>query len=236
MRQIFIVFSLLIICALTYAQPLQPYINMTDSAKQLYHQYAYNKYAFVNGREYLPYYNPTQTTPILEAMMSTGTIYYNGFKYSNLTLGYDSNLDELIAMPKEYISNIPIYVQINKSKVDSFLIKFQSKSYFFKNLSFKNNELPDGYYEIAYKGKYTLMIKHTCLVTEEESVTTYNPNMLSYIVDNNKIYPIRKKKELLNLFEDHKKQIKKRIRQYQVSYIKLSNTQLANIIRYIESF
>ncbi len=235
MRRIFIVLSLLFICVYIYAQPPKSYINQADSAKQLYQNYAYNKYAYVNGREYIAYYNPTQSTPILNAMMSIGTIYHNGFEYSNLKLGYDTNLDELIVMPEMYISTTPIYTQINKSTVDSFLIKFPNETYFFKNFTFKNKDLPDGYYEIAYKGKCTLIIKHTSIISEEESKTLYKPKLLNYIVDNDKIYPITKKKELLNLYEEHKKNIKKRIRQYPVSYEKLSNKQLSDLIHYIES-
>ncbi len=235
MRRFLIVLALLFIFGHTYAQQTLSYINQTDSAKQLYNKYAYNKYGYVNGREYKPYYNPAQTSPILETKMSTGTIYHNGFEYTNLKLSYDTYIDELISMQNINKSNMPEYVQINKTAVDSFLIKFQSKSYFFKNLKFKNNELPNGYYEIAYKGKRTLIIKHTSIKTEVESITKYRPKMLSYIVDNDKIYPINKKKELLSLYVDHKKIIKKRIRQYQVIYEKLSNSQLIDLISYIET-
>ncbi len=231
MIRVFIVIPLLLIGGISFSQTPLSFNNLTDSAKQVYHEAAYHKYDYVNGREYKAYYNPLQTTPILEAMMSTGTIYHNGFEYPGLILGYDTNIDELIAIPHMYTK----YIQMNKSAVDSFLIKLKSKSYFFKNLTFKNNTLPNGYYEIAYKGRSTLIIKHTSVVLIDEGITTYTPKMLNYLIKDDKIYPITKKKDLLCLYEDHKKLIKKRIRQNLTSYKNLSSNQLTDLIRYIES-
>ncbi len=235
MRRFVIVLSLLFIGVLTFAQQLHSYISQSDSAKQLYRKYAYNKYGYVNGKKYISYYNPIQSTPILESKMSKGTIYYNGFEYSELNLSYDTYIDELIATQTFNKSVRPVNVQINKSKVDSFLIKFQFKSYLFKNLTFKNHELPDGYYEIAYSGKCTLIIKHFTTKSKEEGITMYNPKIQSYLLINNNINPINKKKELLSLYYDHKKKIKKKIRQYITPYKKLTNNQLTDLMRYIES-
>lgn len=234
MNKFFIVLILIILSSTLHAQQVESYADKPDSVKQLYYEYAYNEYGYLNGREYKAYYNPLQSSPIFEEILSLGTIYSNGFEYSGLRLGYDMNRDELITMPDLHISS-NLYVQINKATVDSFRIKYQLNSYLFKNLTFKNSELPDGYYEIAYSGKSTLIIKHSTVVLVEEGITKYNHKMSSYLVDNEQIYPIKKKKDLLSHYEERKKEIKRQIRKYPNSYNRFSSNQLSDLIRYIES-
>lgn len=205
-----------------------------DSVRELYYSETYNQLGFLNGREYKPYHNPSKTSPFLNSVLGFGKIYKDGVCYDGLTMAYDINLDELIVMPTEHLSE-NLFVQINKSQIDSFNIRFEQQSFNFFYLNLKFDLLTNGFYEIPYKGKYMLLIKHYTVGNMDNGILVYDHKKERYLIYEGQAFALNRKKALINLFEQNKKSIIKKFRSYHKPFKKLSNQELTFLVRYAES-
>jgi len=228
-----IIFGFLILTISINGQNAQIITNRVDSIKNFYFSETYNEYDFLNGREYKPYYNPSSSSPLLESTMGVGTIFSNGVAFENLTLLYDRNQDELIVMPDKFISE-NIYVTLNKAKVDSFSIKYNDKLYHLINHS-SDDALPNGYYEIPYRGKNELYIKYYTSNLYNNGVLTYYPKTKRYLLKDDLCFQIKKKKDLFVIFSEHKKKIRKKLRSFHKPFKQLTNYQISQVLQFAES-
>nr|WP_321406465.1 hypothetical protein [uncultured Carboxylicivirga sp.] len=208
-------------------------INQTDSIRNFYYSETYNPDDYLNGKEYKAYYNPTTTSPLLEKTLGEGTIFNKGVAYNKLTIAYDRNLDELIVMPGKYVSD-NVYVKINKSEVDSFYVNYEKSQYLFINRK-SDTVLPKGFYEIPYKGKHELYVKYTTSNLYHDGVLTYYPKIERYLIEEENCFLIKKKKDLLNVFSENKKEVRKKTRSYHTPFKNLTNFQFTQILKFAES-
>lgn len=231
----YVIFALLSIISPLFAQNSSS--PQTDSALFLYHKTFDNELKYINGREYKPYHHPTHQNPFLNATSGIGSIFMHGKEYKKKQLTYDIYKDLLIVIPDYYkFSNV--YVQINKSEIDSFTINFDKSVYHFVN--YKVNNCPDGlepgFYQPIYKSqKSTLLVKHYVISGVNNAITTYRYTTDRFLLNNHKFYNINRKKSLLNLYPDHKKQIKREMKSINYSYKKMTNNQLIHLFNYIDT-
>ena len=228
-----IIFGFLTLTISLIGQNTQIITNRVDSIKDFYYSETYNDYDFLNGREYKPYYNPTTSSPLLKSTMGIGTVYSNGVAYKKLTLLYDRNLDELIVMPKKFIAE-NIYVTLNKVKIDSFSIKYNDKLYHLIHHR-SDDELPMGFYEIPYSGKNKLYIKYCTNNLYNNGVLTYYPKTERYLLKDDQYFQFKKKKDLIFIFSENKKQIRKKLRSFHIPFKQLTNYQISQVLQFAES-
>ncbi|WP_430814386.1 hypothetical protein [Carboxylicivirga sp. RSCT41] len=208
-----------------------------DSLVQLYNNKFYNELEYINGREYKPYHYPTNETPYLHSKPGTGTIYIDGDEYPKKKLLYDIYKDLLVVNPEHYtLSNT--YIQLAKSEVDSFTILFENQAYTF--ISLKDNIIKPGikagYYEqIYYSEQTSLLIRHFARRGVDNALPTYSYNTDRYLLKNGRYFNVTSKKKLLSLFPDDKKQLKKKIKSINLSYKKMSNIQLSQLLQFIDT-
>lgn len=207
-----------------------------DIAVNAYLNKLSNPNAYINGREYKPYFFAKQENPYFNQEKGVGNIYIDGFTYTEKKLIYDINLDQLIVIPDLFqFSNT--YIQLNKTRVDSFSISFNNKSYTLTNLKFEsqNDLLSDGYYQIIYQSdKASILLKHFMIVGKKDGYMTYRQSIKKFFLINNKYFEVTTKKDLYNIVREQKVEVKKILKTFRTRYKKLNNNQLIVLIKYFE--
>jgi hypothetical protein len=209
----------------------------SDSIVQLYKNKFRHDLNYINGREYKPYHYPTNENPYLHSSSGEGSIFIKGNEYQKKKLLYDAYKDLLIVNPN-YPEFSTIYIQLNESKIDSFTIHLENQNYTFIN--FNDNKLTAGlkagfYERIYYSAQSSLLIKHYMIKGIEEALPTYSHHKDRYICLKGHYYNVTSKKKLLALFPDNKKQLKKKIKSINLSYKKMTNIQLVQLLQFIDT-
>jgi len=210
--------------------------NKVDSIKNYYSSKTFNPLGYINGKEYKHYHLPTQSSPYLNSQ-GVGSIFMDGVKYDNLNLIYDIYLDELITVPVEYSAQ-SVFININKSLVDSFQIYVDDKNYNFKNIkinNYKSTGITDGFYETIYSGNFSLIQKHIKTSSQQNSLTIYKKSEIKYLFINGKYHDISTRKKLFSLFKDNIKKLRKKYKQTHTLYKDLQTSQLVELVKYAET-
>nr|WP_321453901.1 hypothetical protein [uncultured Carboxylicivirga sp.] len=229
-----ILFCFLITSGLSYSQDNLSVVNSNDSIKNFYYRSTFKSSNYLNGREYKTYYNPQKTSPLLDNKLGKGIIYKNNVTYSNITMAYDRNLDELLVMPSNFISD-NVYIKMNKAAVDSFMLQLDNKEYHMIYKKFEKDVLPEGFYEIPYKNKYSLIIKYNTSNLYKDGILTYYPKIERYLLKDKECYAINRKKNFFVIFPEHKKELRKKIKSFKTPFKRLSNHQIATLTQFAES-
>lgn len=231
-------FIIFISCFSVYSQNNQfSYSLKIDSAVSLYKKQMHKENDCITGKEYKLYHSYNQDNPYLNSHHGLGVIYNKGYIFNNKTILYDIFKDEVI-IKKTYNRYSNININIQKSQIDSFLIEFENKKYLLKHIRANNsshNEIKSGFYEIPYKGKYQLLLKHKVKKGSLSGITTYTYEISKFLKIGNAYFNINSRKKLFELFYNSKKQLKKRFRLLRTPYKELTSTQLIDLIKYIET-
>jgi hypothetical protein len=135
-----------------------------------------------------------------------GTITLKGRTFSDVTLKYDILNDEIL-IPLDFGR----VLQMNKELVDSFMISYNNKTYFFTRSRYVNPELPAGFVNIMYKGKSELAVKYIKKIDRlntEGNVDNFYQQTRLYFINNNKVTLLRNKRSLYKAIEPYKNRVK----------------------------
>ncbi len=190
--------------------------------------------------------------PLLYRFVYTGTYYayektylegdvlYNGKHYKGVRLNLNSHLDELIALDVKNNRN----VQLNKVYVDSFTIGARK----FVNIRERENSgmITPGYYELLYDNSVTVYKKIVKVYTEtiNQEYIASNRGLIKkfvssvkYLLKNeNGVYTIKRKRDLLDLYPDMKKEIRKYIRTNEISFKEESvDEAIVSVLSFIDN-
>src|ERR1035437_9076958 len=153
----------------------------------LYHQKVEDIDALIDGRDYVPYYNRSKIKPLLlKDKKRSASLTFNGRKYDNLTLDYDTYLDELIySDSSKFINDVMFKIALNKEPVDGFSLFPGNDTLIFRHFipggTMKFN-LPEGFYEVIYDGKTKYIRKHQSLPLEKDGIYEYVYSAYDYIL------------------------------------------------------
>lgn len=235
---IYTLFVLFISSLSAFSQSIQlDYSLSSDSALSLYNKDMHGEDDYIVGKEYKLYQKYKQGNPYLNSRRGKGTIYSNGYIYDKKVILYDIFKDE-IAVNRTFKKSSNINVNIQKTRIDSFLIEFDNKKYLLKHIRINNssnNLINDGFYEILHTGKYQLLLKHQKEKGHLNGITTYSYEISIFLKVGNEYFNIDSRKKLFELFFTNKKQLKKKYRLLRTPYNELSSSQLIDLIKYIET-
>jgi hypothetical protein len=194
----------------------------------------------INGKDYIRYFNRSKNKPLLfKEKKQTGSLVLNGRRFDNLTLEYDTHLDELIYSDssKIFVDKL-LQIALNKDPVDGFILYSDNDSLIFRH--FKPHDgvkfnLPEGFYEVVYDGKSIYIIKHQSLVTHEESINEYLYSPAGYVKVGENFSRTRTKKGLVNLFGEKSREIKKFMRTSGIHNWKLDKKQIASVLMFYDT-
>jgi hypothetical protein len=211
-----------------------------DYLNSLYHQKVDDIDALIDGRDYVPYYFRSKLKPLLlNDKKRTGSITLNGRKYNNLTLEYDTYLDELIYSDKNKFINDRLFkIALNKDPVDGFGLYFEDDSLIFRH--FKSNDkmkfnLPEGFYEVVYDGKTKYIRKHQSFGLETDGIVEYFYTSSEYVMVGDMFYKISSPKSFIKLFGERSDEIKKFIRVNRVHIRKGDKREIAIVLKYYDT-
>jgi len=170
---------------------------------------------------------------LFSASFMKGSVTMNGYRFDDLPLLYDIYNDELITP-----GGMGTIIQLNKEMVDSFDLSYTLKKYRFEKVTNDTVGGIDGYVNILYKGKVTLYLKYkkeiALLEVDDKYDKFYMINRI-YLLKNNKVYLVKNRKDLLDLMEDHKAQIKSYMRKNGLHILKKDPDSFVPIVKYYDT-
>jgi hypothetical protein len=193
----------------------------------------------INGREYVPYYFKCRLKPLLyDEIKRTGTLIFNGRKYSGLKLEYDTFLDQLIYSDSTKLIDDKIFkLAMNKDPVDEFALYLPNDSLKFRHFRGGKDSkfnLPDGFYEVIYDGKSKLIIKHQSFLVEKDGMYEYRYTPAEYLMTGASFIRVKSSSGFLRMFGNESGTVKKYMRTNKIHFRLADKDQIAAVIKYYD--
>ncbi len=180
--------------------------------------------AIFRGPEAVKYQFRYQGTPYAYTeTFSLGSLVYNGVKYEGVELNLNAHKDELHLR----IASSGIVLELDKDIVGDFVIGSRK----FLTLVGENavEGLPEGYYQVLYKGGATLLKKnirtfHERLQTSGSGVFRYFDQSNRYfLIKDRHVYPVVRNKDFAKIYKENKKAVKGFIRQNRMRFVEMED-------------
>jgi len=169
----------------------------------------------------------------LSNMFLKGSVFSNGRRFDNLDLLYDINSDELLLRTESY----PIII-MNKEMVDSFILVFDNRKYYVINAGKDSPGVLKGYVNIMYDGPSELYVKYKKNIQPlavDGRYDLFHSDHSVYLKKGSEIVPVAGKKELLNLLEDKKKEIRLYLKSNRLKLRQKDPETYIPVLRYYDS-
>jgi hypothetical protein len=208
--------------------------------KNLYLAAVSRRIEFLNGKEFVPYFYRSKTTPLMfSGTPFHATLYFNRRVYNNITLQYDTFLDEAVFTDTSRIfhSELP-RVTLNKNLIEGFNFILNGQRYNFRYLRFPSvsaGSPADGYFEVVYEGPSKFIIKHRSIVYLKDAIDEYKYSDQKYILSGNEFRKISNLKEFLALFGDKSQVVRDYIQNERIRFRKADKTQISAILQYYDN-
>jgi len=211
-----------------------------DYMQRLYSEKVEDPKEFINGKEYESYYTRSQSKPILFVdKRRTAALFTKSRRYNNLTLQYDTFLDEVIFtdISKTINSRFP-QIALNRDNVEGFNLYFDDDSLIFRQFrspECRKKNLSEGFYEIAFQGGSTYIIRHKSSFYVREGRNEYKYSPENYISTGEVFHRIKSKSDLLKLFVGKSAEIKKYLHLARIRIKQADKQQFVEILKYYDS-
>jgi hypothetical protein len=149
--------------------------------------------------------------------LEEGSVMYDGILYPNVQLLYDIVLEEVVVehFNKYYKIILP------KQRVTHFSLLNHTFQWINTD-SLQKPVLSTGFYENLYEGKVKLLAKRTKIMEESIDAGRVEKEFIQinrfFIAKDNKYYPVKNKKSVLKVFDEHKKEIRKYFRSLRINF------------------
>jgi hypothetical protein len=186
-----------------------------------------------NGRLWKnPYYRAKQHQFFLSKDFLNGSLSVNGKLFENLKIRYDLYDDEIMTP-----TNFRAIIQLNKQMIDSFSLVFNNRTYRFINTNDNRGKGFSGFVNIIYNGKSALYIKYKKEITSQDIQSNYMfvQTSTKYFVKDGISFLVRSKRDLLNLLDEDKGQIKSFIRKNKLKVSIKNPESFAPVLNYYDS-
>lgn len=145
-----------------------------------------------------------------------GVVYYDGQKFDSILMIYDIVKDELII---KHFNGDHLLLQSEKVSY------FQKEGHYFRRMvSGKdiNPQMRTAFYDILYEGNLQAMVRRKKQRQEkivDKQVISFFPVKDAYYIRKNDVYyPVHSKRSVLRLFPDHKRVLRKALRDEQIVF------------------
>ena len=194
----------------------------------------------INGREFNPYYIKAKIKPILfDGKRHSGSLIYEGRRYNNLKLDYDTYSDQIIYSDSSKFLNDKLFrIVLNKDPVDGFCLYFADDSLIFRHFRSGDNgqsDISDGFYEVVYDGQSKYIIKHQSVPDVSEGLNVYTYSMSQYIFVGGRFYNVKSSKSFVNLFKKDSDAIRKFMKKNRFRFNKADKYEIASVLRYYDT-
>jgi hypothetical protein len=189
------------------------------NAVQAYHQFLSPQAGLYNGSEYVDYaYTINEGIPFFEtAAFSRGIVDYDGMVYEGVPLLYDE-VKEAVVIPD--VSG-RYKIQLNNERLAGFTLL---NHHFVKLMpdSVGRSPIRPGFYDVLYDGNMKLYKKQTKAILESVTISlglkrTIDEQSNFYIKSGNAYYKITNKRSVLNINDNHRKEVQQFIKKNKLS-------------------
>ena len=214
--------------------------RQTEYIKRSYAEKIQVPKEIINGKEYESYYTRSKVKPLLfPDKKRTATIFTRTRKYSNVSLQYDTFLDEIIYTDASRTINDRFpQITLNKDIVEGFNMYFEDDSLKFRHFRLPEctrENLKEGFYEIGYQGKSKYIIKHESSYYMREGLNEYKYNPENYINVGDGYFRVKNKRALLNLFGEKSGEVKKYIHLSRIRIRQAGKDEFVSILKFYDS-
>ena len=215
-------------------------VLQTNYIRGLYSEKIETPKELINGKEYEPYYSRSKVKPLLFPEMGrTASIITGSRRYNNLTLQYDTFLDEVIYTDTSRTINyrFPL-IALNKNIIYGFNLYFNNDSInfvYFREPECSEKNLKEGFYEVAYEGKSQYIIKHASTFYVREALNNYKYSPENYICLDKEFYRIKTAKSFLRLVGERSGDIKDFLHLSGIRFSKADKNQIISILIYYDT-
>lgn len=209
-----------------------------DTFLECVEQYYGTSDLLVNGRPYVPINLKAKGFPYFKFnTFSEGILYVKDRVFTSVLLKYNVEKDQLI-LKENLVNNIPVQVVLTTALIDSFQL---GNHLFFNRTLIFGEATANGFLEVLYNGDIQFYKKHTKLF--HPTFSQVNPHGkyhddtdVFYLKKAGKLHEIKSKKQLLEVFADQKKAVKKFMKQNGIKFKKANNNQFYNLLKYCDEF
>lgn len=185
----------------------------------LYDNYTGSQASIYNGSEYIAYIFKREGMPFFEAdTMALGWVGYEGRIYQPMIIQYDIARNQVLILASDRRSKIVLHNEL----IDSFSLL----NHTFKKLeaSSVRNLSTTGFYEFLYGGNLMVYANRKKLfkdvIKDNELLRIFGNEDRYYIFKGGKYYLVNNKKDVYNLLNDKKSEIKSAMRRRKIKFRK----------------
>ncbi|PSR56126.1 hypothetical protein AHMF7605_22775 [Adhaeribacter arboris] len=187
-----------------------------------------------NGKEYLTYdkYYLKGHQFFRSGEEQEGDVYYDGYLFTNVPLLYDVLLDQIVISEP----NGSLLFKLENKKVNYFKVHDHT---FIRLAADTLSESPvkTGFYDLLVDGKTKLLAKRVKRVYEDATIRGMEGEFITedrfFIRKNDQYYPVSKKKAVLKILTDNKKELQKYSRNQHLKFKKETREYaLVKLIQY----
>jgi surface antigen len=190
------------------AYPVSLYKDATAQSQNLY-----------NGRQYYVYDARNDEHQFLnQRKWHKGVVYYDSQQFDSIPMLYDIFHDELVV--KHFNGD---HILLQSEKVDHFMLDDHN----FERLEAGktiNAQMRTGFYDIIYNGPSRTIVRRAKQrqekIVDKTVIALYPQKNFYYIQTNGKYNSVHSKKSVFNLFPEHKKELRKVLRDQKIKYRK----------------
>lgn len=211
--------------------PVSPIEQQKAIIRKIYSESIEVPDEFINGKEYEPYYRASVFKPLLfPEKKKSVTLLTTTRKYDGLNLQYDTFLDELFYTDtSRMINSMYPLVALNKDIGQGFIFFFTDDTMYFTYHN-QGNGLSEGYYETAFKGNITYLIRHRSSYFTREAVPNYRYSPVNMLSTANGFVVIQKKRDLLKFLDDRSGKIKEYLHRNRIKVRKITKDQMIRVL------
>lgn len=194
------------------------YYHAVGDYSRLYTGVQYINYdIMIEGDQFFPFEEGYKTS-----------LTYMGNDYENITLLYDTHLDEVLI-----VHDKTLYTKLIKSEVDNFTID----DHHFIHLT--DIDKSKGIYELLYTKNLSVLVKHHNEIEETikgtQVIRSFVNEKSYYILRSDSLVSISKKNSFLQFFGGDKKKIKNFIKKERLNFNKDKQNTIIQSITYYET-
>jgi hypothetical protein len=232
---LFIIFFQSIQCQINN-QANNAFVSLSSQTAVAFYDSSLNKSdLFYNGSEYFEMTGNLKGHPYYESnYFKNGNVQFDGKSYDNILVLYNIISDELII---KYVnpSGSLVNMILRKDKINDFTVD----SHCFINLpndTLVVKTIPSGFYEMLFNGDIKVWAKRSKtkkeVVDPNKAYITFLENVQYQIYYQGVFYPVWSKRSVLNIFKEHKKEIKQFIRKSDIRFSRNREEAIIDVVRF----
>lgn len=166
-----------------------------------------------------------------------GSVVYDEISYDSIYLKYDIFSDQLL-IENFNIDGFPSPIILFKDKIESF----ELMGHHFVRLDRDSiSNLKEGFYDIMFQGNENqVLVKRRKEIVNSNEVNTIKEMFTEkdryYIKKGDICYQVKKRKSVLRVLADRKKEVKSYIKKSGIQFINQPDINLVDVVKFYESF